>query len=151
VGGSRAPVRCCHDWPKRMRRSVLRRGLLRQWPILRRWLLQRWPVLRRCSEVLWTVVLRRWPIRTRLRSKVRSLPRLRHGRGWRSAILYSRPWLLCGPHLLRLETGTLGMAEWSKSLDPRPLRCAKIIELLLRLCGRRGQRSTCRTSNDRTN
>ena len=40
---------------------------------------------------------------------------------------YSWSWLLRRPHLLRLEARALEMAEWSKSLDPRPLRRARIL------------------------
>ena len=36
-------------------------------------------------------------------------------------------WLLSRPHLLRLETRTLGSAERAASLDPRPLRHARRI------------------------
>ncbi len=51
----------------------------------------------------------------------------RYSRGWRPGVLYSRPWLLRRPHLLRLEAWTLEMAERSESLDPWPLR-SEIIE-----------------------
>ena len=37
------------------------------------------------------------------------LPGLRYSRGWRPGLLYSRPWLLRRPHLLRLEAWTLEM------------------------------------------
>src|SRR6266496_1467890 len=50
---------------------------------------------------------------------------LRYGRSWRSALLCSRPWLLRGPHLLRLEARAL-VAPWPR-LDPRPLRRAVIL------------------------
>src|SRR5437773_7134316 len=52
---------------------------------------------------------------------------LRYGRGWRSALLCSRAWLLPRPHVLHLETGTLGGATRSESVDPRPLRRARIL------------------------
>src|SRR6185369_1395497 len=50
-----------------------------------------------------------------------------HCGGGRSALLRARSWLLCRPHLLRLETRTLGIAERPASLDPRPLRRARRI------------------------
>src|SRR5262249_17300321 len=72
---------------------------------------------------IWPAILRRlWSIWPRLRSRVRRLPRLRHGRGWRSAVLHAWPRVLRRADLLRLEAGTLGMARRTKSLDPRPLR-----------------------------
>jgi hypothetical protein len=68
---------------------------------------------------LWRSVLRR--------TLFRGLPGFRHCGGGRSAVLRARSWLLCRPHLLRLETGTLGIAERAASLDPRPLRRARRI------------------------
>ena len=55
---------------------------------------------------------------------LRGLSGFRHCGGGRSALLRARSWLLCRPHLLRLETRTLGIAERAASLDPRPLRRA---------------------------
>ena len=81
----------------------------------------------RCRRMRWVLQWLPW-VRTVLwclsgeRALLRGLPGLRHGGGWRSAVLYSRCWLLRGPRLLRLEAWTLGMARRSKSLDPRTLR-----------------------------
>ena len=58
---------------------------------------------------------------------VRGLSRLRHCGSGRSALLRARCWLLCRPHLLRLEARTLGCAQRPASLDPRPLRRARRI------------------------
>src|SRR5436190_7447406 len=73
---------------------------------------------------LWTLLWRRSSL---WRTLLRGLSGLRHCRGRRSALLPPRRRLLCRPHLLRLETGTLGIAEWAASLDPRPLRRARRI------------------------
>jgi hypothetical protein len=61
------------------------------------------------------------------RTLLRGLSGLRHCGGGRSALLPPRGGLLCRPHLLRLETRTLGIAERAASLDPRPLRRARRI------------------------
>src|SRR5439155_21214852 len=58
------------------------------------------------------------------RTLLRGLSGFRHCGGGRSALLPPRGGLLCRPHLLRLETRTLGIAERAASLDPRPLRRA---------------------------
>src|SRR5262249_42243916 len=48
-------------------------------------------------------------------------------RSLRQTLLCPRLWLLVWQRLLRLETRALGMAAWSESLDPRPLRRARIL------------------------
>ena len=100
--------------------------------------------------LLWYCVRTRlrgsWPIRTRLcRIPWLWLPRLRHGRDWRSAVLQSRRRLLRGPLLLRLEAGTLGTAPRSKNLDSWPV-CGEIIKGLRKLT-----REVCRRPLTRPN
>src|SRR5882724_1021656 len=97
----------------------------------------------------------RW--RLRRRSVLRGLSGLRHCRGRRSALLPPRGGLLCRPHLLRLETRTLGIAEWAASLDPRPLRRARRILIGQSRSGgfgrreRSGDRPSLNIFNDRRN
>ena len=84
-------------------------------------LLQHLPGLR---TILWWWLWRRSVL---WRTLLRGLSRLRHCGGGRSALLRARGWLLCRPHLLRLEARTLGCAQRPASLDPRPLRRARRI------------------------
>src|SRR5213079_944978 len=104
MAGCPAPRNFC-----RVRCRWVRRLLRR---LLRSWI--------RARSVLWRL---RW----RLQTILRRLPRLRHGRGRRSAILYSWSWVLRRADLLRLEAGTLVLSSRSKSLDPRALRRQVII------------------------
>ena len=83
-------------------------------------LLQRLPGLR---TLLWWL----WWRSVLWRTLLRGLSGFRHCGGGRSALLPPRGGLLCRPHLLRLETRTLGIAERAASLDPRPLRRARRI------------------------
>jgi hypothetical protein len=73
----------------------------------------------------------------RLWTGLRWLPRVRHGRGWRSAIL-SRPRLLVGPHLLRVGPGAL-VAQGR--LDSRPLCSERIISRAVPSASGRAKRS----------
>jgi hypothetical protein len=84
-------------------------------------LLQHLPGLR---TILWCWLWRRSVL---WRTKLRGLSGFRHCGGGRSPLLPPRRGLLCRPHLLHLETRTLGSAERASSLDPRPLRRARRI------------------------
>ncbi len=89
----------------------------------------------RCARLsrMWRLLQRLPGLRTLLwwrsvwRALLRGLSGFRHCGGGRSALLPARGGLLCRPHLLRLETRTLGIAERAASLDPRPLRRARRI------------------------
>jgi hypothetical protein len=83
-------------------------------------LLQRLPGLR---TLLWWL----WWRSVLWRTLLRGFSGFRHCGGGRSALLPPRRGLLCRPHVLRLETRTLGIAERATSLDPRPLRRARRI------------------------
>jgi hypothetical protein len=80
-------------------------------------LLQRLPRLR---TLLWWL----WWRSALCRTLLQWLSGFRHCGSGRSALLPPRGGLLCRPHLLRLETRALGIAERAASLDPRPLRRA---------------------------
>src|SRR5262245_35907656 len=89
--------------------SPSRVNLRRAWPRKLRRLLC-------CQSRVWALLSPRAVLRRRLSC----------GSRWGSTLL-SRSRILVRPHLLRLEAGTLGSAAWATSLDPRPLRRARIL------------------------
>src|SRR4029077_8083803 len=112
-------------------------------------LLERLPRLRTLLWWLW------WRSVSR-RTLLRGLSGFRHCGSGRSALLPPRGGLLCRPHLLRLETRALGIAERPASLDPWPLRRATRILILatkerrpFSRRGRSGDRPSLNILNDR--